>query len=80
MIGDWVTFWPPRPDESPTLLDHDDDESKPHSAGSHCPGVMRPARSAILLSIAPISSWCTMGVCGARAKTRAYRARSKGAP
>lgn len=27
-IGDWTTFWPPRPDRSPTLLDHGYDETK----------------------------------------------------
>lgn len=27
-IGDWSTFWPPRPDRTPTLLDHGYDESK----------------------------------------------------
>jgi nucleoside-diphosphate-sugar epimerase len=26
-IGDWSTFWPPRPDRSPRLLDHGYDES-----------------------------------------------------
>jgi nucleoside-diphosphate-sugar epimerase len=28
-IGDWSTFWPPRPDRTPSLLDHGYDESKP---------------------------------------------------
>lgn len=26
-IGDWATFWPPRPDRTPTLLDHGYDET-----------------------------------------------------
>ncbi|WP_279308501.1 NAD-dependent epimerase/dehydratase family protein [Rathayibacter rubneri] len=30
-IGDWSTFWPPRPDREPSYLDHGYDESKPSS-------------------------------------------------
>ncbi|WP_108249363.1 NAD-dependent epimerase/dehydratase family protein [Planctomonas deserti] len=33
-IGDWSTFWPPRPDRSPTFLDHGYDESKQQSEWS----------------------------------------------
>jgi nucleoside-diphosphate-sugar epimerase len=28
-IGDWTTFWPPRPDREPSYLDHGYDETKP---------------------------------------------------
>ena len=31
-IGDWDTFWPPRPDRTPALLDHGYDESLPDGA------------------------------------------------
>ncbi|WP_207455289.1 NAD-dependent epimerase/dehydratase family protein [Herbiconiux sp. SYSU D00978] len=30
-IGDWSTFWPPRPERTPSLLDHGYDESKQQS-------------------------------------------------
>jgi hypothetical protein len=30
-IGDWSTFWPPRPDRTPSYLDHGFDEEK-HSS------------------------------------------------
>jgi hypothetical protein len=33
-IRDWSTFWPPRPDRSPTSLDHGYDESKQQSEWS----------------------------------------------
>jgi hypothetical protein len=34
-IGDWTTFWPPRPDRTPSRLDHGYDESKDPAEWTH---------------------------------------------